>query len=111
MVLVGCYTPPPVAQPAIIGKYPNACLPEAITMTEALDKASIKAKVVIFKTPYRSHAICVYMYPTGANRMWGWDSTEMSNRIRAYWDDDRSIAQGWLNATSPKEDLISAEEP
>jgi hypothetical protein len=79
-----------------VGKYGMACLPEAIEMSSALSKAGIVSDVIIFYTDQRSHAICVYMYPPGANKIWGWDSTYGSTVLRAWWNDPESEAKSWL---------------
>jgi hypothetical protein len=92
----GCTTYPPV-EPPLNGRFPNACLPEAILMAQALREKQIRAKVIAYTwgnpTKPAGHAFCAYMYPTGQNRLWGWDSFSQSIRLRAWWSDDAAIAR------------------
>ena len=116
LLLAGCATQPPVAKPAWAGKLNNACLPEAAAMVEGLREHNIKSKVVVFNySGMKAHAIAVYMYPTGTNQLWGWDSTWASIRLRAYWGDNTGIAKQfgertgmvgvWLAGELTQEDL------
>ena len=108
-VLAGCAVAPPVKEAKFTGAYRNACLPEAAAMCEGLKGAGIKANVLIINTPTWSHALATYMYPTGANQLWCWDSTWKSIRLRAFWGDATGIAQAWLTATRSNTKLNSAE--
>ena len=101
LLLAGCATNPPVDQPYFAGKYRNACLPEAIAMTQALRQSGIQARVLTIYTPKFGHALCVYMYPTGQNKLWVWDSHWKSVNLRAWYDDPDSIAKAWLNWAHP----------
>jgi hypothetical protein len=98
VALAGCTTLP-VEQPAFAGRYKNACLPEAIAMTQGLKQAGIQARVLRISTNKWNHAICVYLYPSGSNTLWGWDSYWKSNRLRAFSDEPNSIAKAWINTT------------
>jgi hypothetical protein len=94
--LMGCATYPPV-KPPLNGKFSNACLPEAILMTQALREKNIRAKVIAYTwgNPVKpaGHAFTAYMYPTRRNQLWGWDSFSQSIRLRAWWSDDTAIAR------------------
>lgn len=107
LFLAGCATAP-VPEPPIAGQYKNACLPEAIMMTQALKESGVNARVLGIYTPRIGHAICVYLYPPGKNQLWGWDSHWKSLRLRAYTDDAEGIARAWLRWTHPGEPLNKA---
>ena len=109
LLLSGCNSLP-VKAPSIVGKYNNACLPEAIEMSSSLQKSDIISQVVIFKTDQRQHAICVYMYPPGKNKIWGWDSYYGSHQLKAWWNDPVSESKSWLFYNGGTyEQFISAE--
>lgn len=91
--VVGCTSNPPISQPEFVGKYKNACLPEAIAMTQGLTKSGIQAKVIIIHTPKFSHALSCYLYPVGENKLWVWDSYWKSMNLRAWWNDSDSVAR------------------
>lgn len=95
--LTSCTTTPPVDTPPWIGKMKNACLPEAIAMAQGLTSSGIQAKVLTIRTPQWGHAVCVYMYPPGENKLHVWDSHWKSIRLRAWWNDPHSIAQAWMD--------------
>ncbi len=86
----------------------NACLPEAAMMAEALNAKGITAKVLLLETPKFSHAITTYLYPSGSNKLWGWDSMWKSIRVRAYTDDAEGQARAWLRKTHPEQTLTRA---
>lgn len=73
----------------------NACLPTAIAMSQGLQRQGIQARVVRYSYESKGrqvgHAICAYLYPSGANTLYTYDY-EGSWRTRAYWDDPRGIA-------------------
>lgn len=108
LALAGCTTLP-VEQPAFAGRYKNACLPEAIAMTQALKKSDIQARALRIDTLQWSHAVCVYLYPTGANRLYAWDSYWKSINLHAWYDNPVSIATAWLRETHPNTELIKTE--
>jgi hypothetical protein len=99
---------PPAAEPEFAGIYKNACLPEAIAMTQALKKNGIQARVLRIGTKEWGHAVCVYLYPTGANKLYVWDSYWKSVNLRAWYDDPNGIANAWLKWAHPKISLVSA---
>ena len=107
LVLAGCAMPP-AAEPEFAGIYKNACLPEAIAMTQALKKNGIQARVLRIGTKEWGHAVCVYLYPTGANKLYVWDSYWKSVNLRAWYDDPNDIANAWLKWAHPKISLVSA---
>jgi hypothetical protein len=107
IALVGCSSTP-VKEPEVSGMFKNACLPEAIMMTNALKKHGIDARVLAIYAENYGHAICVYMYPPGKNQMWGWDSYWKSLRLRAFKDDPEMVAKAWLRWTNPQKQLTSA---
>jgi hypothetical protein len=96
LFVVGCTSTPPIQTPPWIGKYKNACLPEAIAMTEALRQSGVQAKVLSIHTKDWGHATCTYLYPPGANKLWVWDSHWKSVPLRAWWNDPHSIARAWM---------------
>lgn len=106
--LSACATQPPVGEPAFSGAHKNACVPEAAVMVQGLTKSGITAKVLLITTPAWNHAVAVYLYPAGANRLWVWDANWKSVRVRAWWDDPSGIARGWLAATNRRVPVTSA---
>ena len=109
LCLAACGTPPPVAEPAFAGHMHNACVPEAAAMCEGLHGAGITARVLIITTPTWRHAVCVYLYPSGENRLWVWDSTWKSINVRAFIDDPDQVARSWMVATRRTIPVTSAE--
>lgn len=109
IVICSCTTTPPVATPTWVGEYKNACLPEAIVMAQGLRNAGIQSRVVRIRTNKWNHAICTYLYPSGSNTLWGWDSYWKSNRIRAFSDNPDSIARSWMYVTLSDAVFVGAE--
>jgi hypothetical protein len=107
LALAGCAMPP-VAEPEFAGIYKNACLPEAIAMAQGLKEKSIQARVLRIQTNDWGHAVTVYLYPTGANKLYAWDSYWQSINLRAWFDNPTSIANAWLNYTHPNLTLANA---
>jgi hypothetical protein len=107
LALVGCSTLP-VNEPSFSGRYKNACLPEAIAMAQGLREKAIQARVLRIQTKDWGHAVTVYLYPTGANKLYVWDSYWKSVNLRAWYYDPASIANAWLAYTHPKISLVSA---
>jgi hypothetical protein len=69
--LVGCSTPLPdgVSAPA---NMQNACLPQAIQMTNGLRKEGIPSEVLLLRSERNTgHAVSVYWYQ---NKTWVWDA-------------------------------------
>jgi len=99
LLLTACATNPPAPEPEFAAKYGNACLPEAIVMAQSLRKYNIRARVLGIYTQDWGHAVCVYLYPPGENKLWAWDSHWKSLRVRAWTDDPESIARNWLANT------------
>jgi hypothetical protein len=104
----GCTSNPPVTAPDFSGKYRNACLPEAIAMTQALKKSGIQAKVLIIKTPKFGHALSCYLYPSAQNKLWVWDSYWQSINLRSWWNDSDSVANQWLKLCASETKLTSS---
>jgi hypothetical protein len=94
--IAACTSNPPANVPEWVGKMKNACLPEAITMTEVLKREGIQAKVLSIHTKDWGHATCAYLYPPGQNKLWVWDSYWKSIPLRAWWDNPQSIAKAWM---------------
>ena len=109
IILTGCVTNPPTTTPSWIGQYKNACLPEAIAMAQGLRNVGIQSRVVRIGTNRWNHAICTYLYPSGSNTLWGWDSYWKSNRLRAFSNDPKSIARAWMYVTLSDATFVSAE--
>ena len=107
LAFVGCASLP-VKQPSFAGRYKNACLPEAIAMAQGLKEKSIQARVLRIQTNDWGHAVTVYLYPTGANKLYAWDSYWQSINLRAWFDNPTSIANAWLNYTHPNLTLANA---
>lgn len=107
VALAGCASPP-VNEPSFAGRYKNACLPEAIAMAQGLREKSIQTRVLRIQTKDWGHAVTVYLYPTGANRLYVWDSYWKSINLRAWYNDPTGIANAWLNYTHPKILLVNA---
>ena len=97
ILLTGCENNPPINSPAWVGKYKHACLPEAIVMTEGLEKVGIEAKVLRIHTEKWSHAVCVYTYK---GKTWVWDSYWKSISVYANMDRPDLVARNWVNFTS-----------
>lgn len=104
----GCATEPPVELPAFVGIAANACLPEAILMTESLHKQGIQARIIVIDTPSFSHAAVAYLYPAAAPQLWVWDSTSRSIRIDADFENATLIAKAWLKANLNSETAVHA---
>ena len=94
--LISCTFNPPTKVPEWVGQMKNACLPEAIVMTQGLKASGIQAKVLSIHTKDWGHATCVYLYPPGKNRLWVWDSHWQSIPLKAWWDDPQSVAKAWM---------------
>lgn len=94
LVLAGCASVPPVAVAPWVGRYKNACLPEAVAMQAGLEGAGIKSKVLVIETSRWNHAVCVYVY---RDRLFVWDSYWKSNQVRAWIDDPSMVARKWLD--------------
>lgn len=108
LCLSACAARPPVAEPAFSGEYRNACVPEAAAMVEGLHGAGIESRVLLISTPAWNHAVAVYLYPSGENRLWVWDANWKSIRLRAWWNDPASIARAWIAATNRSLPVTSA---
>ena len=108
LLLAACALPP-APEPEFAGRYGNACLPEAIAMSQSLKRHGIESRVLGIYTPTWGHAVCTYLYPPGQNRLWAWDSTWKSLRLRAWTNDADSIARNWLAATHPGTPLRNAQ--
>jgi hypothetical protein len=109
VALSSCVTKPPAPVPGIATKYSNACLPEAITMAQSLKDHGIQAKVLRIETSKFGHAVAAYLYPSGANQLWLWDSYWGSLRVRAYWTDAAGTARAWLYSTKHSTPLVRAD--
>jgi hypothetical protein len=108
LFLVSCASNPELEN-KLKFRYGNDCLPQAIIMTESLKEKNIDAKVLRIYTNNWGHAICVYMYPKGQNKLWGWDRFWKSNRLRAWTNDPYSVARKWMEVTMSEDILKSAE--
>lgn len=106
LLLTGCETTPPIKTPPWIGQYKNACLPEAITMTEGLNKVGVQAKVLKIDTKEWSHAVSVYNYK---NQTWVWDSYWKSIMIQSPMEYPKSVAILWVYRTQRGTKVIDAK--
>lgn len=109
LLLVSCSSLP-VKENSIAGKYKNACVPEAIIMTEALKKSDIEAKALIMVTPRFSHCVVVYLYPKGQNKLWVYDATWKSLRVRAFYNEPIQISRSWLDKINKKDVSVTSAE-
>lgn len=102
IALAGCATTP--QGPEWAGRMRNACVPEAAAMVEGLKEKGINARMLIFRADgmREGHALAVYLYPVGQNRLWAWDSTWGSLRVRAWAGDAGGISREWLRVTTGK---------
>ena len=89
-------------------KFGNDCLPQAAVMCESLREKGIDANVLLISTSTWRHSVATYMYPIGQNKLWAWDTTWKSLRLRAWKDNPESIAKEWLNKTNHREILVEA---
>ncbi len=105
LVLAGCASVPPVAVAPWVGRYGNACLPEAVAMQAGLEGAGIKSAVLIIETSKWNHAVCVYVYK---DRLFVWDSYWKSNQVRAWLDDPSMVARKWLDWVNQDVLLVKA---
>ncbi|HTQ99164.1 MAG TPA: hypothetical protein VMH83_04200 [Candidatus Acidoferrum sp.] len=96
--LAACANGPalPVTVPDFVGEAENACLPEAIVMTETLKKQQITARILVISTPGFSHAAVVFHFPLQDPRLWVWDSVNDSVEISVDQDNPVQIAAAWL---------------
>lgn len=78
-------------------------------MAQGLCQAGIQAKVLLITTPGWKHAVCVYLYPSGENRLWAWDSTWKSLQLRAWWNDPADCAREWIAAVNQRDPVMAAE--
>jgi len=108
LCLSACAARPPVAAPAFSGQLRNACVAEAAAMVEGLRGAGIESRALLISTPAWNHAVALYLYPSGDNRLWVWDANWKSIRVRAWWDDPASIARAWITATNRSLPVTSA---
>jgi len=105
--LAGCAQLPPAE--GMQGKWKNDCLPQAAAMATSLNEKHVKAKVLLITTTMWKHAIVVYLYPPGENKLWGWDYEWKSIQIRAYFSNPDQCARAWLTATNNGSVLIAAD--
>jgi hypothetical protein len=105
LVLAGCASVPPVDVPPWVGRYKNACLPEAVVMQAGLEKVGIKSKVLILETSRWNHAVTVYVYK---DRLFVWDSHWKSNQVRAWFDDPNMVGRKWLEWLNQDALLVKA---
>lgn len=94
---------------ACASRQPNDCVPQAVMMAEGLTAKGIQSRVLLITADTLKHAVAVYLYPTGKNTLWVWDADWKSIRLRAYFDQPKSVAKAWLKATNHPQLLTSAE--
>ena len=103
----GCSINPPAKEANF--KYGNDCLPQAIIMSKSLEEKDIESHVLIIRTPSFAHALCEYIYPENSDKIWVWDRTWKSLRIRADKNDPYSVGAGWMKESGHSERVIYAE--
>jgi len=94
--MLGCQTTPKNPE-SEAEKQINACLPNAIIMSQALRRQNVWARVLIVKWDIQQkingHAYTIYLYPPGQNQLWAYDRDWGSMRIRAFKDDVYDVAR------------------
>lgn len=108
-LLLSACSAPPAKGPEYAGRYNNACLPEAIGMVQGLKGAGIQGKVLTVRTPSWGHALAVYLYPPGQNRLWCWDSRWKSIEVKAFYSNPDQVAAGWMRRTAHSESVLAAD--
>jgi hypothetical protein len=91
----------------------NACLPTAIVFKQALNRQGIWAEVFRYswrtdKGKLRGHAMVVYLYPPGKNKLWTYDALG-SYRTYAYKDDVVGIARAAHRVRGNTEEVFNEE--
>lgn len=109
LLTTACASDLPVKEPAVAGKFENACLPEAVILKEALHQANIESKILIIHSTTWSHAAVVYVYPRENPKVWVWDSTAKSLQVRASYDNPAQIAKAWLTEQARDNTGVRAE--
>ena len=96
LLFTGCQTTPKNPE-AEAEKQINACLPNAIIMSQALRRQDVWARVLVvtwdIKEKINGHAYTIYLYPPGQNQLWAYDRDWGSMRIRAFKDDVYDVAR------------------
>lgn len=95
-LLASCATPQ--NPEAWMEREKNACLPTAIAFKKGLDRQGIWSEVLVYyykdtnkKGKRSGHAVTVYMYPPGKNKLWTYDYLG-SYRVRALKDYPLQVA-------------------
>ncbi len=99
LLLGSCSNQLPVPLPEFIGTAENSCLPEAVLLTEAMHRAGIEAKVVIFRTERVGHALAVFRMlnaRTGQVEVWVWDYHSRTTRLAVDYNNDLQIVTRWF---------------
>jgi hypothetical protein len=92
----------------------NACLPTAIAFREGLQKYDVWSEVLRYEwidkktLKQNGHAIVVYMYPKGQNKLWTYDFWG-SYRVRAFKDNPLQIAKEAVRVRLEDRDVYFAE--
>jgi hypothetical protein len=73
-----------------------------------LKQSGIQAKVLIVNTPKFNHALACYLYPSGKNRLWVWDSYWKSMNLHAWWENSDSVSKEWLKWCSKETKLSNS---
>ena len=110
-LLSSCSNHLPVPLPDFVGTAENSCLPEAILLTEAMHRAGIEAKVVVFTTDRIGHALTVFRMVnarTGEPDLWVWDYHSETVRLEADYTNDLQIATRWFTHTGQKGVILQA---
>lgn len=106
--LWSCSAVPPVVPADFSGLATNACLPEAIVMSETLHSKGVDSRILIVTTPTYSHAMVVFLYPVEQPKTWVWDADSKSVEIDADFADPRAVAKAWLDATLRESRVLTA---
>jgi hypothetical protein len=107
-LLCGCATEPPVAAPSFAGLAENACLPEAIVMTENLRKQGITARILIVNTASFNHAVVVFLFPLDKPLVWVWDADTKSMQVQADFARPEQVARAWFQENLRDETALKA---
>lgn len=99
LLLTSCATTPPESPEQHLAGYPESCLVLSATMVESLRRQGVDAETLVYRRTDvtqpgsdSGHAVTVYMYPRGKNKLWTHDQLG-SFRTRAYRGDAPGIAR------------------
>jgi hypothetical protein len=108
LMMGGCESLPPIPLSEFMGRADNACMPEAILLTENFHQQGITAKVLLVTTRTYSHALVAFLYPATKPSVWVWDSNYGVIKLDAPFDDASAIAREWVHANQLDDSVVVA---